>query len=140
MSHARCYRSKVDVPLAVLALAPPLAALYLVGSLAPPPGHALPRTLAVCLLLGVLLFALWVLLSTDYTIDGTALLVRSGPFRWAIALREIRAVTATRDPRTGPALSFERLRIERTGGAALLVSPRDPTGFLADLRARGVKV
>jgi Bacterial PH domain len=140
MSHARCYRSKVDAPLAVLALAPLLLALYLVSSLPAPAGHTLVRLLAVCLLAGVLFFALWVLLVTHYTIDGTTLAVRSGPFRWVIALREIRAVTATRDPKTGPALSLERLRIEHADGAALLVSPRDMAAFLADLRARGVKV
>jgi hypothetical protein len=140
MSHARCYRSKVDAPLAVLALAPPLLALYLVSNLPAPAGHTLPRALAVCLLVGVLFFALWVLLLTDYTIDGTTLTVRGGPFRWVIALREIRAVTATRDPRTGPALSLERLRIEHAHGAALLVSPRDAAAFLAELRARGVTV
>jgi hypothetical protein len=140
MSHTRCYRSKVDAPLAALALAPLLLALYLLSRLPAPAVHSLPRTLAVCLLIGVLLFALWVLLVTDYTIDGTTLTVRSGPFRWVIALREIRAVTATRDARSGPALSLERLRIEHAHGAALLVSPSDTPAFLADLRARGVKL
>jgi hypothetical protein len=44
----------------------------------------------------VLLFLLSVLTSTTYTVSQHELLVRSGPFRWRIALKDINRVTPTR--------------------------------------------
>jgi Bacterial PH domain len=57
-----------------------------------------------------------------------------------IPLRDIRAITRTRDPRTAPALSLQRLRIDYGVGRCVMVSPREEAQFLADLRARGVAV
>jgi Bacterial PH domain len=65
--------------------------------------------------------------------------VRSGPFHWTIPLREIRSVRPTQDVRSGPALSFDRLRVEFGAGRVLLISPRDRDAFLADLVRRGVQ-
>jgi hypothetical protein len=62
--------------------------------------------------------------------------VRSGPFRWTIALDDIHAVTPSRDLRSGPALSLDRLRIEYGPGREILISPRDQSGFLHDLEHR----
>jgi hypothetical protein len=86
----------------------------------------------------VLAFGLpaWVLATTSYTITADELLVRSGPFHWRIALRDITGVVSTRSMLSSPALSLERLRIDYGRGRSIMVSPRDRTGFVAELERR----
>jgi hypothetical protein len=134
---ARTFRSRVDFLLVLPMLVVPLVGLYLVSGLPAATGARLPATL---MLLTVLLFSLWVVLSTRYTIDAVALSVRSGPFRWRVLLSDIGSVSASSSALTGPALSLQRLRVERRDGPALLISPSDPAGFTAELRARGARV
>jgi len=138
MSRApRTFRSRVDPLLVLPTLVVPLVGLYLVSGL---PAVAGARLVGTLMLLTVLLFSLWVTLSTRYTIDAVALSVRSGPFRWRVLLADIRSVSASSSALTGPALSLQRLRLERRDGTALLISPNDPAAFVAELRARGVRV
>ena len=135
MQHV--YRSKVDGKIgAVIALA--ALALIVAGSSLPDPLHG--AALAVHAL-GLICLALcvWTLLGTYYVIDATSLVAHSGPFRWTIPLREIRSIRSTREARSGPALSFDRLRIEFGAGRVLLVSPRDKQAFLTALVSRGVR-
>src|SRR5258706_9574342 len=128
----RTYKSKIDgfVALAFCGLA--LALSLAVGTVLtlPTPG----RLLALLILgpVGVGL-PLWTFLMTRYTIDGTSLHVRSGPFRWTIPLRDIRLITPTRDLASSPALSLDRLRIEYSGGGGFFVSPRGRDKFLLAL-------
>lgn len=136
MQHT--YRSKVDGKIGVVVA---LAALVLIfaGATLPDPDHGAALALHI---VGLIFLALcvWTLLGTYYVIDATALVAHSGPFRWSIPLREIRSVRSTRDTHSGPALSFDRLRIEfGAGRRVLLVSPRDKDAFLADLISRGVR-
>lgn len=79
---------------------------------------------------------LWLLRATDYTVDGTELRIRCGPFRWRIALQDIRRVTPTRSLLSSPALSLDRLRIDYGDGRALMVSPADKDGFIAAVERR----
>ncbi|MES1147057.1 MAG: PH domain-containing protein [Solimonas sp.] len=79
---------------------------------------------------------LWLLRSTHYTFDDSHLHIRSGPFGWLVPLRDIRAVTPTRNPLSSPALSLDRLRIEFGRTGSIMVSPEDKDGFLAELRKR----
>jgi len=135
MQHV--YRSKVDSKIgAVIALA--ALALILAGSTISDPLHGTALALQV---VGLICLALcvWTLLGTYYVVDPTSLVAHSGPFRWTIPLREIRSIRSTREARSGPALSFDRLRIEFGAGRVLLVSPRDKQAFLADLVSRGVR-
>lgn len=99
------------------------------------PGPEVAVTVAV-LLLGAAL-PWWILASTRYTVSDESLLIRSGPFRWTVPLRDIVSITETRSPLSSPALSLDRLRIERTGGRPILISPSHRQRFLEDLRARG---
>jgi hypothetical protein len=104
-------------------------------------GDRLPAAIQSMILLTVfptVAIVVWMMAATYYRLDDQNLTVRCGPFRWRIALTEISAVSATRDPSSGPALSLDRLRVEYGGGRAILISPRDASGFLDDLeRLRG---
>lgn len=74
-----------------------------------------------------------VLAATKYVVDGDRLEIRSGPFRWNVAIAEIVRVSKTDDPSSAPALSLDRLSIEYRRGEArreILVSPRDQEGFV----------
>lgn len=79
---------------------------------------------------------LWLLSSTRYTLTAKELLVVSGPFRWSVPLREVHAVTPTRDPLSSPALSLDRLRIDYGPRRWLMISPQDKEGFLREFEAR----
>jgi Bacterial PH domain len=68
-------------------------------------------------------FVAWVVAATRYTLDSATLTVRSGPLRWTVPLSEIHSVTPTREPRSSPALSMDRLRIDYGHGRSLLISP-----------------
>lgn len=73
---------------------------------------------------------LWLLLSTHYTLEPRQLIVRSGPFKWCIALADITAITPTSNPLSSPALSLDRLRIDYGRGRSLMISPRNKEQFL----------
>jgi len=126
------FRSKVDGWLAAVLLAS--IALLVAGLWT---AHAQDGPLPVALALPILLLGaglpLWILADTHYTVVGEELIVRSGPFRWRIALREIRSVTPTRDMLSSPALSLDRLRIEYGAGRTVMVSPADKDAFLRAL-------
>jgi hypothetical protein len=136
MSVQRAYRSKVDGKIAAVTVLT-IVVLIVAGATLPGRNHetaiALHAVSLFCLAICV-----WTLLGTYYVIDAASLVVRSGPFHWIVALRDIHSVRPTRDTRSGPALSFDRLRIEYGAGRALLVSPREKDAFLADLARRGV--
>jgi hypothetical protein len=96
------------------------------------------------------LLVLWQLLATRYEITSTKLILRSGPFRWTVALHQIMEVYPTWDPpedapgyslvdhfrANHPALSLDRLRVNyrsKGGDYFYLISPRDQAGFLQEL-------
>jgi Bacterial PH domain len=136
MSVQRTYRSKVDGKIAGVTVLT-IAVLIVAGATMPDRNHDTAIVLHAVSLF-CLALCVWTLLGTYYVIDATSLVVRSGPFHWTVALRDIRSVQATRDIRSGPALSFDRLRIEYGAGRVLLISPREKDAFLADLARRGV--
>jgi hypothetical protein len=118
----RQFASKIDWWLAVLLIAP----VVLVGALLLA-GLSSFWVLAVTLAPQALV--IWILARTFYVVAEDALLVRSGPFRWSIPLESIRALSATRNPLSSPALSLDRIAVEHTGGR-LMVSPRNRAGFV----------
>lgn len=129
------FRSKVDGWLAVVLILSAIVSLGAAGYLLlldEPGGLAVA---AVLVLLGGAL-PLWLMNSTHYTLTDSELRVVSGPFRWRVPLREIRAVTATRNPLSSPALSLDRLRIEHGHAKWLMISPHDKEGFLRELQVR----
>ncbi len=83
-------------------------------------------------LLGAIL-PLWLLLDTHYLLDTNTLLIRSGPFRWAIPVADIKSIRPTNNPLSSPALSLDRLRIDYGKGKTIMISPRDKAAFLEEL-------
>ena len=77
--------------------------------------------------------------STYYLIDGGTLFVRSSILTWRVPIAEIRAITPTRNSRSSPALSLDRLRIEY-GSKAIMVSPEDKQKFIEALRAKNPSI
>ena len=99
---------------------------------ATPPGLAL---LAVVLAF-TLVLPIWLVLDTNYTLTADELRIRSGPFRWRIALSEVREVSPSRSWMSSPALSLDRLCIRYGPGRSILVSPREKQRFIGALRER----
>jgi len=132
----RRYRSRADALLVVALIGVPLALFTSLGSGLL--GLPIATRLATLFpLIGIFCLVLWSMLATHYTIDATKLTVRSGPMRWVISLSQIESVTPTRDARSGPALSLDRLRICYGGGRQILISPQEKEAFIRDLE-RGV--
>lgn len=123
------FHSRIDAWLAVTLAGSALATLVAAVVSAMQASVAGLLAALVLLALGAGL-PLWLLSSTRYVVQGGALQVRSGPFRWDVPLSAITRVTPTRSVLSSPALSLDRLRIEYGPGRAVLVSPRDKEGFL----------
>lgn len=123
----------------------PLAGLAAIAAVA---GVALPVVLnagatpqVLMVLVAILTFTqlllpVWLLLDTHYTLTPDELLIRSGPFRWRIALGEVREVAPSRSWMASPTLSLDRLCIRYGADRSILVSPREKQRFIDALRQR----
>ena len=129
------FASKIDLWLwltTALTLAVCVFAVITVGVRGP--ALAVVAMLVVCALtLGLLL---WVVLGTGYGFTERDLLVHSGPFRWRVPFKEVRAVADSRSWLSSPALSLDRLCITYGRGSSILISPRDKLSFLSELQRR----
>ena len=128
------FRSKVDTWLALLVGAAAILAIYAVGSAARAGAMSVVAAIALVLLSAGL--PAWILASTRYELSDAWLVIRSGPFRWRIAISDIRSVVPTRNPHSSPALSLDRLRIEYGQGRAIMISPGDKGPFLRAIEER----
>jgi hypothetical protein len=132
------FRSKIDRWLGAVLIGGAVAFTAAVIAVAAAAGEALQVLALAPLLLPGAALPLWLLKSTDYTLDESELRVRSGPFKWRIRLRDIRTVTPTHNPLSSPALSLDRLRIDYGPLKSIMISPVDKERFLAELdRRRG---
>jgi len=129
------FRSKVDWWLGAVLLISGAASGMAVVIVAVVESPLLELAVSPLLLLSVGL-PVWLLRGTRYTFDAANLEVRCGPFAWRVPLREIRAVTPTRNPLSSPALSLDRLRIDFGRMNSIMISPEDKEGFLTELRKR----
>ncbi len=95
------------------------------------------RVVMTILLGAVAALILWITYGTQYIFTAHELLIRSGPFRWRIPLREIAEISPTSSPLSGPACSLDRLCV-RYGAEkrSILISPQDKEAFLAALVVR----
>jgi len=128
------YKSKLDFWLLLPLGGATLACVYAGCRLWRLPGMV-PQMALLALGLAVVL-PLWSVLATRYTLTDEVLQVRSGPFVWRIALRAVNGIEATRDARSSPALSLDRLRIDYGDGRSLMISPAGKQDFVRDFTAR----
>jgi hypothetical protein len=84
--------------------------------------------------LTVLAIFAWLYFSTRYTITGDFLLVKAGPFSWMIPIEDISSVEPTHNALSSPALSLDRLLIRYGQSAELMISPKDKSAFMAELK------
>ena len=73
---------------------------------------------------------------TRYEIDNANLLVKAWPLHSdEIPIDHIYSVNSTRDPKSAPALSLDRLKVSYRGGT-VMISPRDRDIFCSVLREK----
>ena len=128
------FRSKVDTWLLAVLAAAAIVALVAVGLSAI--AGEMPWFAGLATLLVSAALPVWIVASTRYELSDASLRVDCGPFRWRIAIADIRTVTPTRSPLSSPALSLDRLRIEYGAGRAIMISPSDKDAFMRALDAR----
>ncbi len=95
-----------------------------------PTGSPLAIIVVIFSMVAGLGLPVWLLFSTHYIVEGSRLLVRSGPFSWNIARSEIKSIRPTRSPLSSPALSLQRLEITYVDGKVLLISPKNQDEFV----------
>ena len=120
--HTRVFTAKIDAWLLILIACSTAVCLYAAWLALSEAGQG-RWAMALVLLLSAAI-PVWIVLSTSYTLSGTQLRVRCGPFRWTIPLAEIRDVRPTRNPLSSPAPSLDRLRIDYGERRSVMISPR----------------
>ena len=85
----------------------------------------------LALLPALLVIANWI--STSYVVSRDTLRIRCLSFGWTIPLATITSLRASRDMRSSPALSLNRIEIVYKTGS-VLVSPKDREAFIRAIR------
>jgi hypothetical protein len=125
------FKSKVDTWIGAMVLVPPIAAMVTIST-----AHDHAQTMigwSVLAMYGAILFGLAVPLR--YVVSADELLVQSGRMRIRIPWTDVRSMEPSRDPRSSPALSLDRLAVHyvnaRGEHARVLISPERRADFLA---------
>ena len=123
------FESKVDTWLLAVLLITILVCLYA--------GYVLikgKRPIVAVLTLGIGSFLpIWLLFSTQYKVTDGILYISSGPSSYVIPVSSISGVRETKNSRSSPALSLDRLEISYGNGQKVLVSPKEKEKFLSTL-------
>lgn len=134
------FMSKVDLGLVLVLLATIALVAFVVWRALLVVDDRTTRWLMAIVTIGcsipALVIPVWVFIGTSYTFIGSDLVIRSGPARWDIPVASIEGLTPTRNLRSSPALSLDRLQIDYGDGERVLVSPKDKDAFLAELERR----
>jgi uncharacterized membrane protein len=127
--QGRRFASKVDRGYLLL-----LAALVAVGVVLGAVGVTAGRWWVAVLLSLPVALMVWNLLGTYYVVTEDSLVIRCLLSRTTVRLDTVRALRASHDPRSSPALSRDRIDVEHDGGS-VLVSPREKAAFIRAIRA-----
>ena len=128
--------SKVDAWISGIAVAAGFTCLSIAALMALFSTSTAEMAVLAGIVLLTLVLPIWLLLDTNYTVTGEELRIRSGPFRWRIALSEVREVSPSRSWMSSPALSLDRIRVQYGTARSVLVSPREKQRFVDCLRER----
>jgi hypothetical protein len=124
----KTFKSKVDTIILIPVLFVLLATeIFMIAN------KILVGEIAVALILA---FVLYMYINTLYVVTGDdKLKIKSGfLFNREIYIKSIKKVRPTRDHRTSPALSFDRLEILYNRYGRVVVSPNDKSGFIKELK------
>lgn len=135
MAHDRLvFSSKTDLWLLIVLLAVPVSCFLVFAQF----WRELTGALwwAGLMLAAAAILPLWLLVATRYSMSDSELFVRCGPFRWIVPIADITNVERTRNPRSNPALSLDRIRIDYGEAGSILISPEPRDAFLRQLEHR----
>ena len=122
------FTSKVDWRLAIVIVAVPIGALVTIiaGLVSGDTGAAVGGAVTLVLIVALYVGVVWPVV---YEVDAQDLVVRFGLVRSRVPLAKITKVAPSRNPLASPALSLNRIRLDRREGGFVLVSPADRAGF-----------
>ncbi len=123
----KTYKSKIDLWLLVLlivAFGGPLIYMTLRE----------PHWFAV-VWLPITVMVIYSVTTIQYVIAGDMLLIKSIGFSSAIPIKSIRRIEETNSLLSSPAASLDRLEMVYNRYDSVLVSPKDKSGFINDLKA-----
>lgn len=129
------YRSKIDwwIGLVLIALAGLVPACVLLAVTAWTSDQVQSWVYLGCaIVLSALLIGL--AFPVRYLVQRSDLTIRFGLARVRIPIAEIEEIAPSRLAWSAPALSMQRLRVRYGAGRSVLISPADPSAFLAALR------
>ncbi|KGT37216.1 hypothetical protein GWJ21_16600 [Bacillus coagulans] len=86
----------------------------------------------ICSLFTLFLLSGW--FHTFYILTDKVLKVRGGIFSWTIPLEEIEVITESKNPLAAPALSLDRLQVVYGKSKFILISPKDKSLFLKQIK------
>lgn len=82
-------------------------------------------------------FFLWCWLSTYYKFDNKTLIVKCGPFRWLLPIKEIKSIRLNQNTFGGiikPTLSWKCIEIDYSDNKTISISPKNQDRFLDILK------
>ncbi len=86
-------------------------------------------------------FIAYMFLQTFYLIDKDILRVKCGFLvNKSFEIRRITKITETNNPISAPAASLDRLEISLDSGKSVIVSPKNKSGFIEELKRRNPKI
>ncbi|WP_169392708.1 MULTISPECIES: PH domain-containing protein [Psychrobacter] len=91
------------------------------------------------MLLPFIALTLLPLFRTKYTLTESQLLINNGFFTQRIEIAKITKITPTRNMKSSPALSLDRIKISYQGNS-VLISPKDKPLFLQEIQARNPNI
>ena len=129
------FSSKVDWWLGLILCSLPVAPIsgIVLALLRQDQEAALSALGGLILIIAILLGLAWPL---HYTLTEEEIKIRFGLIRYRIPYRELQGISPTRTPLSNPALSLDRLRLERGRIVDTCISPKEKDEFLSAVAAR----
>jgi hypothetical protein len=93
------------------------------------------NVIGIAILLPVILFVFHMFLTTNYTIESDDLIIKCGFLsNKTIDIKTIKKITETNNPLSSPATSLDRLEINYGKFDKILISPKNKTEFIDDIK------
>ncbi|MCI1265051.1 MAG: PH domain-containing protein [Saprospiraceae bacterium] len=93
------------------------------------------NVIGIAILLPIILFVVHMFLTTNYTIESDDLIIKCGFLsNKTIDIKTIKKITETNNPLSSPATSLDRLEINYGKFDKILISPKNKTEFIDDIK------